>query len=346
MFRTLLLLLAGLVLVISIPLFLGGHELWRELLHFPTHLLLVMIGMIFVCWFLNAAKLKVLLAGRSGYLSHFEAMGVIMATEFAICATPGGAGGPITLIALMKQRGMKPAQTTAVFAVDQMIDMLFFFTSMAAMVIYIAIKAVNMHFGWILGMPMLLMATGFILIFLIAKYQTQAIRAVAGLLNLLKLKAHRRYRMIRRLLVFRDSLRETLKMPRHLLLAAFMFGVLHWIVRYSVLYLALYGLGKHLDWGWTFLVQMLSMAAGQLTLLPGGAGGAELSSMAMLSPLVGEHVAAAAILIWRAVTYYFYLIAGAPVFMYLAGSALAQRIFKARKKDEEAAIREEVESDS
>lgn len=328
MHRTLWLLIAGLVLVISIPLLLGGGDLWHELVHFPLHMLLFMIVMIFACWFLNAAKLRVLLAGRSGHLTHLQAMGVVMATEFAICATPGGAGGPLTLIALMKQRGMRPAQTTAVFAVDQIIDLLFFFTSMAAMVIYITIRAINMHFGWILGMPMILMATGLVLLGLLVRYHNRAIRGIAWLLRCLRLREDRRRRMVRRLLVFRDALAETLKMPRHLLLSAFIFGVLHWIVRYSVLYFTLRGLGHDLDWGWTFLVQMLSMAAGQLTLLPGGAGGAELSSLAMLSPIVGQHVAAAAILIWRAVTYYFYLIAGAPVFLMLAGRPLVERVFK------------------
>ncbi|ANF58447.1 lysylphosphatidylglycerol synthase transmembrane domain-containing protein [Halotalea alkalilenta] len=332
MHRTVWLLLAGLVLVISIPLLLGGGELWRQLADFPPLLLALMIAMIFACWFLNAAKLRVLLAGRSGHLTHRQAMGVVMATEFAICATPGGAGGPLTLIALMKQRGMRPAQTTAVYAVDQMIDLLFFFTSMAALLIYIAIRAIDVRLGWMLGMPMILMATGLALILLLGRYHARAIRAVAGLLRRLRIRHDRRQRLMRRLLIFRNALAETLKMPRHLLLAAFFFGVLHWIVRYSVLYFALYGLGRHLDWGWTFLVQMLSMAAGQLTLLPGGAGGAELSSLAMLTPIVGQHAAAAAILIWRAVTYYFYLIAGAPVFLYLAGRPLMRKVFKIGKQ--------------
>jgi hypothetical protein len=61
---------------------------------------------------------------------------------------------------------------------------------------------------------------------------------------------------------------------------------------------------------------MLSLSAGQFSLLPGGAGAAELTSATLLTPLVGS-TAAAAILIWRAVTYYFYLLAGGPVFVCL-----------------------------
>lgn len=331
--QKLALLIVGLVIIAAVPLLLGGSGMFAQLAHFPLWLLGVMIGMIFVCWYLNAAKLRVLLAGRSGHLTRRESMGGIMAVEFAICATPGGAGGLLTLIALMKQRGMRPAQTTAVFAVDQMIDLLFFFASMLAMVIYIIVKAVRIPTGWLLGMPLLLMATAFAVLFTLGRYQGGVMRSAAWLLKALRLNKARRQRWLRKLLVFRTSLKETLQMPKRMLLLAFFFGVLHWIVRYSVLYLALYGLGSPVDWGFTYLAQMLSMAAGQLTLLPGGAGGAELSSMALLAPMVGQETAGAAILIWRAVTYYFYLIAGFPAFLLLAGRPLFHRLMQ-MKRDE------------
>ena len=114
------------------------------------------------------------------------------------------------------------------------------------------------------------------------------------------------------------------------MLGVFILTTLHWLLRYSVLYLTLQGLDSQLAWAWTFVVQLLALTAGQLSLLPGGAGSAELASAALLTPLVGKSTAAAAILIWRFVTYYFYLIAGAPVFLHLAGRPLFNRLVKAR----------------
>jgi len=76
---------------------------------------------------------------------------------------------------------------------------------------------------------------------------------------------------------------------------------------------------------------MLALSAGQLSLLPGGAGSAELASAALLTPLVGKSSSAAAILIWRFVTYYFYLIVGAPVFLHLAGRPLFARLMRVRQ---------------
>ncbi len=63
-----------------------------------------------------------------------------------------------------------------------------------------------------------------------------------------------------------------------------------------------------------------------MSLTPGGAGSTELASAALLAPWVGPSTAAAAILIWRLVTFYFYLLVGAPVFLHLLGRALWQRL--------------------
>ena len=95
--------------------------------------------------------------------------------------------------------------------------------------------------------------------------------------------------------------------------------------------LVLRGLGTDLQWVSSFLVQMLALSAGQFSLLPGGAGAAELTSATLLTPMVGKSTAAAAILIWRVVTYYFYLVVGGPVFVCLLGKPLLERLRLARR---------------
>ncbi|QEL10719.1 flippase-like domain-containing protein [Kushneria phosphatilytica] len=332
--RTIWLLLAGLVAVLAIPILLGGSGLIHQLAGFPLWLFAMMLGMILVCWFINGLKLKVLLAGHAGPLGSMRAMAIMMAAEFAICATPGGTGGPLTLMALLARRGVRPARTTAVFAVDQIIDLVFFLSAMIGMMIYVITRAVDVRLGWMLMMPMMLLIGGLILILLLGRYHRSLMRVLGRMLAGLRVRPHTRRKLARRLLNFRNALAETLQMPRYRLVVAFLLGVVHWLIRYSVLYFTLIGLGKHMDWAWTFLVQMLSMAAGQITLLPGGAGGAELSSSALLAPVIGQSTAAAAILIWRAVTYYFYLVAGAPVFMMMAGRPLLRRILSARRQEE------------
>ncbi|WP_242495140.1 lysylphosphatidylglycerol synthase domain-containing protein [Salinicola tamaricis] len=200
-----------------------------------------------------------------------------MATEFAICATPGGTGGPLTLLGLLARRGVRPAQSSAIFAVDQLTDLLFFLSGLVGVAAYVLIEAVDLQLGWLVGLPTTLLVSALAILWLTLSHYNRVMQVTGRWLEKLNVtplalrpgaaSAH-----------FRNSLVETLRLPRWLLFAIFLLCCAHWLVRYSVLFLVVQGLGQHIDWAWTFLVQMVSMAAGQLSFLPGGAGGAELTS--------------------------------------------------------------------
>ncbi|MGM0693539.1 MAG: lysylphosphatidylglycerol synthase domain-containing protein [Pseudomonadota bacterium] len=103
-----------------------------------------------------------------------------------------------------------------------------------------------------------------------------------------------------------------MRLPLATLLAMLGLTAVHWLLRYSLLYLAALGAGGYADWLlWTFLTQMLAMAASQFSFLPGGAGAAELGVGGLLLPLMEREQAAAAVL----VSYQLYLAAGAPLFL-------------------------------
>lgn len=324
--RSLWLLPAGLLIALLIPLLLGGRGLPAVLAGFPIGQLALMMGLIVVCWNLNALRLRLLLGRHAERLTQSRALGVVMATEFAICATPGGSGGPLTLLGLLMRHGVRPAHATAVFTLDQLTDLLFFLAALAGVALYVIVEAIDLRIGWLVGLPMLLLGSGLLLLWLMLRHTAQLLRWSGAWLSRLRLSRRRRFGLARRLLLFRHALIETLRLPRRILLLVFALCCSHWLLRYSVLYLVVDGLGESIDWAWTFLVQMLAMAAGQLSFLPGGAGGVELTASALLAPLIGKHTTAAAVLIWRFVTYYFYLLAGAPVFMALAGRAMLRRI--------------------
>ncbi|MCP1315674.1 YbhN family protein, partial [Halomonas sp. 707D7] len=115
----------------------------------------------------------------------------------------------------------------------------------------------------------------------------------------------------------------TLRLPRPTLGAILALTALHWLLRYSLLYLAVLGVGGQVDWLWTFLVQMLALAASQLSFLPGGAGAAELGVGGLLLPMMAPPQVAAAVLVWRLVSYHLYLAVGAPVFVLLGARGFA-----------------------
>jgi uncharacterized protein (TIRG00374 family) len=321
-------LLAGLLAALLIPLALGGSEMFLRLRSFPPDLLLGMLCMIVVCWGLNALRLRLLLGDSVGGLSPLKSLGVVIATEFAICATPGGSGGPLTLMTLLSRNGVRPAKSSAVFATDQLSDLLFFLCALLGILLYALFHELSQKLEWMLSLSVILMLGGLCLGIGFARYHRRIIKLNGGLLKRFNTSATTRRHWARKLLHFRDALVDTLKMPRQKLAQVFVLTCLHWGLRYSVLYLALHGLGVDIQWAWSFLIQMLSLSAGQLSLLPGGAGAAELTSAALLAPMVGKSTAAAAILIWRAVTYYFYLIAGGPVFLLLVGRPLLNKLMR------------------
>lgn len=327
--RGLWLLCGALLTATLVPLLLGGSELFQRLLAFPSGLLLLMFGMILLCWNLNALRLRLLLGEHP--IHHRQALGVVVATEFAICATPGGAGGPLTMMALLMRRGVRAAQGTAIYTVDQLSDLLVFACALLGILAYALSHAFSAHVGWLLGSSAAMLGGALLGLGLLGRYHHAVLRFLGGLAGRLGMSPRRRVRWTRRVLVFRNALRTSLHRPPRVLLGVFALSAAHWLLRYSVLYLALVGLDHALPWAWTFLVQMLALTAGQLSLLPGGAGSAELASAALLTPMVGKSTAAAAILIWRAVTYYFYLIAGAPVFLHLAGRPLLERLVRYRQ---------------
>lgn len=324
-------LLLALLVALVIPVGLGGSETITRLRQFPLPLLLLMFVMIVLCWLINSLRIRLLLGMHRGRLGRLKCLGVVISTEFAMCATPGGSGGPLTLMVLLARHGIRPAHGSAVFAMDQLSDLLFFLCALVGIALYALFHSLNPRLEWLLGLSAVSMTGGVVSCLLMVRFHRRLIRLIGLALKALKVRATTRRRWARRLLHFLAAFSDTLKLPWHTLVAVFALTSLHWLLRYSVLYLALRGLGGDVQWAWSFLIQMLSLTAGQFSLLPGGAGAAELTSAALLAPMVGKSTAAAAILIWRAVTYYFYLLAGGPVFVLMVGKPLLKRLFQGKQ---------------
>lgn len=329
--KRLICLAAALLTAVLVPLLVGGGEMWSRVQRFPLSLLLAMLGMIVLCWGINSMRLRLLLGEHRGRISGLKSIGVVMSTEFAMCATPGGSGGPLTLMALLARNGVRPAHGSAVFAMDQLSDLLFFLCALVGILFYALFQNLSQRMEWMLALSAVSLFSGLFGCVLVAHYHRRLILLGAQLLRHLRVKSTTRRRWARKILHFLAAFTDTLKLPRQTLCRVFGLTCLHWALRYSVLYLALRGLGADLQWAWCFLIQMLSLSAGQFSLLPGGAGAAELTSAALLAPMVGKSTAAAAILIWRAVTYYFYLVAGGPVFLLMVGRPLIKKLMSLRQ---------------
>lgn len=307
-------LLAGALLApLVLTTWLGGAEALQRIKHFPFALLLLMLVLAFLCWNLNATRLRLMLGGRAGQLGQRGALGIELASKFALCATPGGSGGPATLLILLARRGFPPAKGAAVFLIDQGCDLLFFLTMLSGLVLFSLASDTQWPHQSLVQWSLVGLAFMATLVSGVMCYLPSLLRA-GGVITAWPSRYRRRW-LVRRLLRCRYALKVTLALPLTTLLAMMMLTAAHWLMRYSLLYVAVLGVGGHADWMWTFLTQMLAMAASQLSFLPGGAGAAEVGVGSLLLPLMEREQAAAAVLVWRLVSYHLYLAVGAPLFI-------------------------------
>lgn len=318
--------LLGLAIGVGLPVFLGGGKALALLRDYPLDELLLLLAMVFVGWNLNAGRVRLLTSGMGTRLTHVQALATIMASEFAICATPGGAGGPITYAFVLSRRGMTASHSVALYAADQLIDLLFFLTALIGLSLYWLFVPQDLHVVWQLMVLAVLVFGGLAVFVAVLRFYRKVLLLAGRLLRHLRVSSNGRRRLARRAIEFRHSLAVIRSYSRRRLFAVYLLCAGHWLLRYSILYLVVRALGGELSWAYAFLVQMLSLGAGQIALLPGGSGGTEASGTVLLAPELGTAMAAAAILVWRFVTFYWYLIAGAPVFAVLAGRPLWRRM--------------------
>lgn len=316
----------GLSIGVGLPVFLGGEQAWALLRRFPPEYLALLLGMVFVGWNCNAGRIRLLAGGMGTHLGQVRALGTVVAAEFAISATPGGAGGPITYAYLLSERGMSASRSVALYAADQMMDLFFFLTALIGLGLYWLLAPQELRMAWQLVLLGGLVVAGLGTVVAVLRYYRRVMLFMGRLLHHFRVSPAVRRRLARRTIEFRHSMILIRSYSRARLFGVYLLCAGHWLLRYSVLYLVVLALGGSLTWPYAFVVQMLSLGAGQLSLLPGGSGGAEASSTVLLAPQLGTAMAAAAILVWRFVTFYWYLIAGAPVFAFMAGRPLWRRM--------------------
>ncbi len=331
--RSLSLLAVGLVLGLSIVFIYGGSGLFHRLAAFPLSVLCVVLAMIFVGWNFNAGRMRLMLSGIGNPMGHGRSLATVMATEFAISATPAGSGGLLTYVYLLKRHGAPGTAAAAMYATDIMIDLLVFNIVLLVATFAFFVHPTQLHLGWEIAMLAGLIL-GMLLLAWVAVQHYRSVLLWIGrhILNRRVSAANRRI-LTRGVLSFRHALHLILGFSRLRLFGIFLCCLGHWMLRYSVLYVIIVGMDRDVYWAYTFLIQMLAFTAGHFTMLPGGSGGVELSFTALLAPVLDHATLGAVLLMWRFTTYYFYLIAGAPVFFLFVGKALWQLLGNGQPKE-------------
>jgi uncharacterized protein (TIRG00374 family) len=324
----LVLTIASLVLSLAIPVLYGGFDSLRAIRDIPPESILLLLVMIIGAWCLNSARIRLLVRALGGNLSRRAALSTVVASEFAGVATPAGAGNPATYVLLLSRHGLPMSSGAAVVAVDHLTDLVFFGTAIPTAILLFALDGGISHPLRIAGLMLGLLVLGLVaLLLLLRNYRPFVLWAGRSLYRFPRLRRFR-FRLARGVLRFRDNVRVLLSMGLARLMLLYLYCMLHWMLRYSVLAIVIWVLGKSVPWGYLFVMQGVLLFLGQVTFLPGGGGGVEIGFSALLAPYLDATSTAAALLLWRFATFYWYLIAGAPVFA-LATGKTAARLHKA-----------------
>lgn len=322
--RTFLLIALALAVGAAIPVFIGGRALLPELRSLPAQVWLIALGSVAVGWLINATRLRLVLGGLGQRLSLPRAVAKVMAVEFATNATPAGSGGALAYVYLIGQRGLSSSHAAAMYALDQVLDLTFFLAALLVIAPLLLAAPREAHLGWQIGTLLTLLVGGCVLLWLTVRDYRRVLLWAGRMLHHLRISVARRRQLARWILRFRHGLGLLLGLARWRLGLVYLLCVCHWLIRYSILFWILRGLGQQVPWTYLFLTQMLSFGVGQATLLPGGSGGVELGFSALLAPWLPAATLAAGLIAWRCATYYWLLLAGAGPFMVLIGRRLWQ----------------------
>lgn len=320
---------ASLVLSLAVPVLYGGMDSIRAASTVPAGTILLVVSMIFGCWLFNAARIRLLVHALGGRLGVRAAVAIVMASEFAGVATPAGAGNPATYLLLLSRQGLPVSSGAAVIAVDQFMDLVFFASAVPIAIALFVLQGGISHPIRVIWLIVALFLAGVTVLILVLRNYRSLVLAAGRLVQRLPRLRRFRFRMARGVLGFRNSVRVLLQMGPGRLLLLYLFCLAHWLLRYGVLPVVVMALDKAVPWGYLFVMQGVLLFIGHVTVLPGGGGGVEVGFSALLTPYMGATATAAALLLWRFGTFYFYLIAGAPVFMVATGRA-AGRLMRAQ----------------
>lgn len=315
-----LLIALSLGLSLSVPLYFGGWEAlaaFRSLSWWAMGSLLALMGL---SWCVQAGRVMFLCHTLGRRIPARSALGITMAGDFAFSATPGGTGSPATYLFLLTRKGLDPNEALALQAVDQSMDLVFFATALPFALMLYALGIGSREVMGIALLVALFVLLGLWLILWLLGHYRKVVLFLGRVINRLPRLHRARYPLARFIVRFRRSVAILVGMGIWKLLVLYLLSVFYWMPRYAVLPVLFFYLGLDADFWFLFLVQFAVLGAGLLTFLPGGGGGVELGYTAVVRTYLDAATGASTLLLWRFVTFYFTLLAGLPVFLYMTGS--------------------------
>ncbi|MEW6235434.1 MAG: lysylphosphatidylglycerol synthase transmembrane domain-containing protein [Candidatus Omnitrophota bacterium] len=279
-------------------------------------------------WLCNGGRVYILSHSLGYPLTFKQSMSVSLSTEFGIAATPGGVGGALIRLTLLKRAGVPIAHGTSMLTTDIATDILFFtilFPFAAAALMnnpkIASFFRENILEDW---MPVVLFAAAIIFLLVLVKKLRLVYRLFYWLSHRPQLQRYRllvrgrwlRWKWITWRRQFQEGIGHLLALRKGAVFLAFLLCSAQWTCRYSILPIALYSLSIPCDPLPLFLLQGVLFMFALLVVLPGGGGGVELSMAFILGRIYPVSIVGVVVLLWRLFTYHLYMLGGGIMFFW------------------------------
>jgi uncharacterized protein (TIRG00374 family) len=319
--RYLLLLFIGIILTLAVPALLAGKDIFKELARLNWEIAAGLLLLVVVGWGFNTARVRMLLRDMGKPIPVIEGALITIATEFAGASTPASSGMPATYIFLLNRIGLNLGQAIGQVAIIILLDILYFCSTM----ILAALAMLFLHspFGtsYLLGFVVAAMAAVFLLLWLVVRHFRPIYHSVSHFMGRFAWLARRRYRLARTTVEFLRALRMMGNLSWSKRLVLYLLTLGYWLPRYLVLIIAVGLVTRELPVAYLFLLQGLLNFGGQMFVIPSGGGGVDAAYMALMRPYLDSTDIAFTLVIWRAYTFYWYLLVGGPIFLVKTGKA-------------------------
>lgn len=313
-----LLLAAGLIATVAIPLLLGGRRTFSAASDIAVSGYAALLSLIFASWLARALKLYLLLQRLKTPTTFTRSFGISLATDLAFAATPAGLGGYVATIYYLRRAGASASGAATITTMDQGIDLVFFAVSvpLAALALMGSDPSPGITTA---ALSAATLTAAFLVSIWLARRRIASFLSAPDHLSARWSPIRKAQRVLRTF--FAGS-------RAHISLIAsagpkFFFRILaltaiQWLARYGVLWLTLLLLGHAVSFALTFLLQVVVLHAALWTGIPAGGGGAELGLTATLAHWVRPADMATALILWRATTLYTSLLVGSAAIAALA----------------------------
>jgi|SRR5690554_3922063 len=318
-------LLIGLLAIgLAIPIALGGKEALALIATLHLKDILILLSIMVIIWHLNLLKLRILMSGKLVNLSYWRMARIYMAAEFVSKTTPAGSGAPVAAIALLAPHNVSASTCIAIFCVVGCMDaivLIFYISifSLAGLSDMLGANAITSMLLLTAIMACVIFAT-----YLLISQHKLLIGIADGTLRLFSVPPSKRRTAHKALISLHRAIKKITRLPPWRLAISWAACLVYWILYLSTLYLSILLIGGHISWTDAGFIQVIAMGVGHLLMIPGGIGGSEITSAVLLTPLMGATIAGSAILVWRFLMLYLYLIVGGLSMLSLMASPAEQ----------------------